>query len=123
MTSAIEKKGMNIKTVTPYVDAWEENDETIIMVEMPGVSDKNANVNVEKGILTVEGIVDLQEAEGYQLEHQEARCVRYKRMFELSDKVNVDGITAQMKNGVLKIILPKRDEVKTKKIAVLAEKN
>lgn len=121
MVNELEKKSMNIRTVVPYVDAWEENDQTIVLADMPGVDEKNVNVNFERGVLTVEGTMCPPEVEGYTAELQEARCVKYKRAFELSDSVDVDGIKAQMKNGILKIILPKREEVKTRKITVVAE--
>ncbi|MCX8030523.1 MAG: Hsp20/alpha crystallin family protein [Thermodesulfovibrionales bacterium] len=106
---------------TPSVDIIEKKDEIIVIADMPGVDEKSVDITLEKNVLTIYGKVEIDFAENYKLRYSEFGIGDYERVFTLSDEVDREHIHATVKNGVLKIILPKAESVKTKKIPIKAE--
>jgi len=88
---------------------------------MPGVDEKSVEVILEKNLLTIYGKVDAEIPEHHRLLVSEYGIGDFQRVFTLSDEVERDKIVATVKNGVLKLILPKIESIKTKKIPVIAE--
>jgi HSP20 family molecular chaperone IbpA len=103
---------------TPRTDIYESEDAIFLSLDMPGVSQEGVEMTLEKNILTVKGSVADNRSEDYQLTYREYRVGDFQRAFALSDEVNRDAIDASMKNGVLRIILPKMEEAKARKIEV-----
>jgi HSP20 family protein len=106
------------RTFLPPTDIFESADALTIVMEMPGVDKKNLDVNVEDGVLQVEGRLDFSKYEGMQPVYTEYNVGHYRRSFSLSGKVNQEGIKAQMQDGVLTLLLPKAEEAKPRRIAV-----
>jgi HSP20 family protein len=104
----------------PRTDIFETEQEIILLADMPGVSSANLEVTLEKNVLTISGNNDLQLLQGYTLDHQEYEPGDYQRRFTLSEEIDREKIEATMKNGVLRLILPKSGPAKTKKINVKA---
>jgi HSP20 family molecular chaperone IbpA len=102
----------------PAVDISEDADSIRLLADMPGVDEKSVDVNVENGVLSIEGKASIDEPEGYELVGQEYALGRFRRDFTLSDHVDVEGIKARVKNGVLEVSIPKQEEVKTRKIEI-----
>lgn len=102
----------------PRVDIYETGDSVVLMADMPGVSQEQVDVTLEKNVLTIVGYVEATERDGYSLSYSEYSEGDYERTFSLSDEVDRNRIEATMKDGVLKLTLPKAEEVKTRKIAV-----
>jgi len=102
----------------PRVDIYETGDAVILMADMPGVSQDQVDITLEKNVLTIVGYVEATERDGYSLSYSEYSEGDYERTFALSDEVDRNRIEATMKDGVLKLTLPKAEEVKTRKIAV-----
>lgn len=88
---------------------------------MPGVDDKSIDITLEKNVLTIYGMVDAEIPENHRLYLSEYGIGDYQRVFTLSDEVDREKIQATVNNGVLKLILPKAEIAKTKKIPVKAE--
>ena len=103
----------------PATDIFESADALTIVMEMAGVDKKNLDVNVEDGILTVEGRLDFSKYEGMQPVYTEYNIGHYRRSFSLSSKIDQDRISAQMQNGVLTLLLPKAEEAKPRRISVV----
>ena len=129
-TKEIQKKEASTKEVertrarriySPSVDIIERDEDIILIADMPGVDDKSVDVTLEKDVLTIYGRVDQEIPEGYRSVYSEYGIGDYERSFTLSDEIDRDRIEASVKNGVLKLILPKADAVKTKKIPVKSE--
>jgi len=105
----------------PDVDIVEKNDEIVVIADMPGVDEKSVEVILEKNLLTIYGKVDAEIPEHHRLLVSEYGIGDFQRVFTLSDEVEREKIMATVKNGVLKLILPKIESIKTKKIPVIAE--
>lgn len=105
----------------PRADIYETPEHIAILAEMPGVDDKSVDVSLEKGVLTISGRVESNEPQNYRLGYQEYGIGDYQRAFTLSDEIDSDGIAAVVKNGVLRLTLPKAVPAKARKIAVKAE--
>ena len=103
----------------PRVDICENRDEIRLVAEMPGVSQDTLDVTVENNVMTIEGRASVDAPpEGYELVGQEYGVGRYRRDFSLSDQVDLDGIRARVKHGLLELSIPKKEELKTRKIEI-----
>jgi HSP20 family protein len=104
----------------PQVDIFNVDEEIVILADMPGVSESDVDVTVEKGVLTITGLGPTSGPDGYDLVHSEYGTGDYQRSFSLPDEVDQDNIQASLKNGVLRLSLPKAPEAQAKKISVQA---
>lgn len=102
--------------VTPVVDIYETQDGLVVLADLPGVSQESMRVEVDNNILTIEG-TSHDETPG-EVIHQEYELLNFFRQFELSDKVDQEKISAELKQGVLTLHLPKAEEAKPRKIPV-----
>jgi len=100
----------------PAVDIKETPDEVVLQFDMPGVGKDNVELTVDKGMLTVVGKVDKEES-GTAV-YCETRVGDYRRRFTLTDDVDADNITAEIKAGVLTVRILKPQTVQPKKIAI-----
>lgn len=105
---------------TPTVDIIERKDDIVVVADMPGVDEQAVDITLEKNVLTIYGRVDDGIPEKHTLFISEYGIGDYRRVFTLTEEVNREKIQASVKNGVLKIVLPKAEALKTKKIAVRA---
>ncbi|MBN2254472.1 MAG: Hsp20/alpha crystallin family protein [Deltaproteobacteria bacterium] len=101
----------------PRVDIYETNEAITVVCDMPGVDDASVDIALEQNILTINGYVNEQQPKDYTLAYAEYRVGDYYRKFTVSNQVDREGIEATMKDGVLKLLLPKAVPT-TKKIAV-----
>lgn len=112
----IEEAGSDL---VPVMDIIEREDEYVVRAEMPGVKKEDLDVTIENGVLTVSAEVrSPAEEKGERIIRQERRYGRYVRSLRLGTQVNEGKVKANLKDGVLELILPKAEEVKPKKIAV-----
>lgn len=106
----------------PKTDIVENKDEIIILSEMPGVEEKDVHVSFEGNVITITGDVNLSQYAGKcDNANEEMISGKYERSFSILSEINVDKITAKIKDGVLKVILPKSEKIKPKKIEVKVE--
>ncbi len=103
----------------PRVDIQYDDKETIILAEMPGVDQKNVEISLENSDLLVTGYCRLEVPDGYNLKWQEYRIGHYRKSFQINDRVDTTKITAVMKDGILKLVLPIKEMCKPIKIKVL----
>ena len=103
----------------PAVDIKEEKDKFVLHADLPGVRPDETDVSMEEGVLTIKGEKKseaITEKDGYK--RVERTYGSFHRRFSLPDTANSEEISAKSKNGVLEIIIPKRQSVQPKKIAV-----
>jgi HSP20 family molecular chaperone IbpA len=99
-------------------DIFEDQSALTVILEMPGVEKSNVDISVEDGVLTIEGRVDFTKYEGMTPVYTEYNVGHYRRSFSLSNKIEQSKITADMKDGVLTVTLPKAEEAKPRRISV-----
>jgi len=109
------------KMFMPRADIFESGESIVILADMPGVDEKSVDITLEKNVLTITGTVEPLVPQGHELAYAEYEVGDYQRVFTLTDEVDREGITAAVKNGVLKLTLPKAAVARTRKITVKAE--
>jgi HSP20 family protein len=105
----------------PPVDIFEDAEGIIVLADMPGVSRDQLNIEVDKDMLLVEGDAKISMPEGMEALYADVRSTRYRRSFALSSELQTDAVDASLKDGVLSIRIPKRAELRPRKIEVRTE--
>ncbi|MCX8070366.1 MAG: Hsp20/alpha crystallin family protein [Thermodesulfovibrionales bacterium] len=109
------------KVFLPAVDIIERKDDIIIISDVPGCDENTVDITLEKNILTINAKVNKDNITDKRLVLNEYEVGDYQRVFTLSNEVDRDKIQAKVKNGLLKVILPKAAQAKSRKIAVTTE--
>ena len=104
----------------PRADIYETADAITVVADMPGVDENTVHVTLEDSVLSINGFVEPVQPEDYQLVFAEYRIGDFERTFTLSDQIDRDGIEATVKNGVLRLHLPKITEARRRTIAIKA---
>ncbi len=104
----------------PSVDIVDAKDSILLVADMPGVDEENVDVSLEKNVLTIRGNVTPPQFEGYTNSYSEYRVGDFERVFTISSEIDRDGIEATLKNGVLRVTLPKAPQETTHKVVVQA---
>lgn len=103
----------------PAVDIREEKDRFVLHADVPGVDPKDIEITMENGTLTVRGertSESKDERNGYR--RVERVAGQFFRRFVLPDSADADAISAQSKNGVLEVVIPKQEKVQPRRIQV-----
>ena len=104
---------------TPPVDIYESGDEVALQCDMPGVKPQDVDVRFEKGELSLCGKVQPRQAPADYLA-EEYGVGDFYRTFAIAPETDADKISADYRDGVLTVHLPKQERVKPKRIAVQA---
>jgi HSP20 family protein len=111
-----EEPTIRARIFAPTADIYETEHALTVHLEMPGVEKANVDVRVEGDVLNVEGRIDLSKYQGLQPLYTEYNIGHYSRSFRLSNKINQSKISAELKDGVLSLTLPKVEEAKPRTI-------
>lgn len=103
--------------IAPEVNIYETDDGYVLQAEMPGVSRTNIEITLDDNSLTLTGRRSDGQPKGSTL-YRESRGADYRRVFELDPTVDTEKITAEMRQGVLVLSLPKAERVKPRKITI-----
>ena len=113
-----EEATVPARVFVPTADIYETKGALTVVMEMPGVDKGNVDISVQDGTLKVEGRLDFSKYEGLQPVYTEYNIGHYARSFSLSSKIDQNKIGAEMKDGVLSLVLPKVEEAKPRTIQV-----
>ena len=113
-----EEKTVPARYYVPNSDIYETDDALTVVMEIPGVEKKDVSVNLESDVLRVEGRIDFSKYEGFEPVYSEYNVGHYARAFTLSDKIDQDGISAELEDGVLTLTLKKSKQALPKRIAI-----
>ena len=116
-TSAVERT-WNRRAVAPAVDIYEAGDGLTLVADMPGVNPNDINIQFERGELVLNSTSHSPAKEGRVLLLAEHEPADYFRTFQISEAIDSTKITAEYKDGVLKLHLPKVEAAKPRKISV-----
>lgn len=105
----------------PAVNIYETESQIVLMSDMPGVDEKTVEVGLEGDVLTILGRSAVEAPKGMEPAYAEYSSGDYRRSFTLSgDHIDRERIEATVKNGVLKVTLPKAEAAKPRRITVKA---
>jgi HSP20 family molecular chaperone IbpA len=104
--------------IRPRVDVHEDAEGITLLADLPGVSSDRLQVQVDRDTLTIEGDAELSLPESIQALHAEVRSRNYRRSFALSNELDTGAIRASLRDGVLELRIPKRAELKPRRIDI-----
>jgi HSP20 family protein len=106
--------------VAPRTDIYETDDGLVLLSDLPGVGPDAVEVLLERNVLTIRGRTEDRPPEGFSPNYREYRPADFERSFTLSDELDAGRIEAQVKDGVLRLFLPKVGPAQTKRIQIRA---
>jgi HSP20 family protein len=107
-----------LEHLTPLIDIHEGPDGLVLEADLPGVTDEGLTVQLEDNVLSLYATPQRPAFEGARIVHEECRPGAFVRSFILSDEVDRGRISAELKNGVLRIDLPRAERARTRRIEV-----
>jgi HSP20 family protein len=103
----------------PSVDIYENKDQIVLEAELPGMSREDFDLTIENNVITLRGERRFEKKENTENYHRVERAYgSFTRSFTLPNTVTGEGATADYRNGVLRVTLPKREETKARRIEV-----
>jgi HSP20 family protein len=107
-----------LAALIPPVDVIEDESGITVTADLPGVTKDRLNIKLDSDNLTIEGAALVPVPEGMALRYAEIRAPYYRRNFTLSRELDTTKIDASLKDGVLKLRIPKTAEAKPRQIEV-----
>ncbi|MCC7421523.1 MAG: Hsp20/alpha crystallin family protein [Planctomycetaceae bacterium] len=108
------------RTYRPAVDIYDAPDAVHLVADLPGVSENDVDISMDKNVLTIAGKVEPARFEGTVPFTTEYGVGNWERSFAISSEIDRSGIDATVKDGVLRVRLPKSTEAASRKIRVTA---
>ncbi len=105
----------------PRIDIYETDEAIHLLADIPGADENSIDITLEKNVLSIEADVNAEKPQDYSLTYAEYGIGGFKRKFNISNEISQEKIVAEVKDGVLKLVLPKSEKV-TQKISVKAAK-
>ena len=110
--------GQDEPALLPPVDVIEDAGGITLYADLPGVPKENLSLQLERDRLTIEGRVVLDIPQEMQSNFAEVRFERYRRVFTLSNELDGEQTSAELRNGVLKLRIPKAQHAQPRKIPI-----
>ena len=108
------------QTYTPPIDIHEGPEGLLLEADLPGATEQNLLVQLEDNVLSLYARIDAPAHDGARVLHEEYRPGDFQRSFILSDEVDRERITADLKDGVLRLFLPKAERARVRRIEIKA---
>jgi HSP20 family molecular chaperone IbpA len=105
-------------TLTPAVDVFEDSQGVTLWADLPGVTKDRLDVKVHDGNLFIEAEAVVPTPAGLRLQHAEIREPHFARAFSLGADLDVSKVDANLKDGVLKLTIPRREEARPRRVEV-----
>ncbi len=115
---SIFDNGLTNTTSGPAVTVYETQDEYVFQAELPGWTREQVSINFENQTLTLSGGRELQNGDGRQYHRVEGFYGQFSRSFTVPGTVDAGRVAAELKDGLLTVHLPKREEAKPRQIEV-----
>src|SRR5919206_436661 len=117
-----EDEGIARGSWNPTVDIYENKDQIVIEAELPGMNREDFDLSFENNVITLRGERRFEKKDESDNYHRVERSYgSFTRSFTLPQTVQADNATAEYKNGVLRVVLHKREEVKARRIEIAGE--
>jgi HSP20 family protein len=113
-----EQPRQEAPTMMPRVDVLEDEAGITLLADLPGVSRESLEIHVEGDSLMIEGGVAAATPEAMEAAYAEVRVPRYRRSFTLSRELDGGRIEAQLKDGVLRLRIPKQEHAQPRRVSI-----
>jgi HSP20 family protein len=113
-----ESARRNEAVLMPPVDVIEDSTGITLRADLPGVAKENLHLHVDAGTLTIEGEVTFATPEAMQSNYAEVGLSRYRRAFTLSKELDASKVSAELRNGVLSLRIPKAEHAQPRRIEI-----
>jgi HSP20 family protein len=122
VSRAFDDEGLMRGAWTPSVDIYENKDQIVLEAELPGMNREDFELTIENNVLTLRGERRFEKRDESDNFHRVERAYgTFTRSFTLPQTVSAENATAEYKNGVLRVVLQKREEVKARRIEIGGE--
>jgi len=119
---AFDDEGIARGSWNPNVDIYENKDQIVLEAELPGMSREDFDLSVENNIITLRGERHFEKKDDTDNYHRVERAYgSFTRSFTLPNTVSGEGAIADYRNGVLRVVLPKKEETKARRIEIKGE--
>jgi len=119
---ALQREGRRAELVLrPATDIFEDDDGITLQMDVPGASKERLTLQVNRDRLDVDAEVRIDIPQDMEPVYADVRSTRYQRTFALSGELESDKVDASLKDGVLTLRIPKRPEIRPRKIEVRAD--
>ena len=116
--SSFARQGQLFGGWSPALDLYQNKDNVVGVVELPGMKKEDIEISLRDGTLTISGERKSQTSNGEKAERTERYIGRFRRSVTLPTRVHADKISASYRDGILTVTLPKAEEAKPKQIEV-----
>jgi HSP20 family protein len=103
---------------TPALDLYQNNDNVVAVIELPGMRKEDIEISLHDGMLTIAGERRTETQDGEKAERSERYVGKFRRSITLPTRVDANKVSATYKDGILTVTLPKAEEAKPKQIQV-----
>ena len=122
LSRSFDDEGLMRGAWTPSVDIYENKDQIVLEAELPGMNREDFELTIENNVLTLRGERRFEKQDDTDNYHRVERAYgAFSRSFTLPQTVSPENVTAEYKNGVLRVVLQKREEVKARRIEIAGE--
>jgi len=122
LTGGFGEEGIGRGAWNPSVDIYENKDQIVLEAELPGMTREDFDLAIENNVITLRGERRFEKKDETDNYHRVERSYgSFTRSFTLPQTVSGEGATADYRNGVLRVTLPKREETKARRIEISGE--
>ncbi len=107
-----------VATITPATDIYESKEGVTLYMDLPGVSKKSLDIDVDQDVLTIKGEINLATKENMQPTYIDVRANVFERRFTLGEELDSHKIEATLEQGALKLTIPRLEKHQPKKINI-----
>jgi HSP20 family protein len=119
--SNVGRQGQLLSGWSPALDLYQNNDNVVALVELPGMRKEEIEISLHDGLLTIAGERKSEASNGENAERTERYVGKFRRSISLPVRVAPTKVTANYRDGILTVTLPKAEEAKPKQIQVRAD--
>ena len=121
MSGAFADEALARGTWNPTVDIYENKDRIVIEADLPGMNLEDIHLTFGNNVLTLSGERRFEKDEADNYHRVERSYGTFTRSFAVQQTDSIEGVTAAYDNGILRIDLPKREEVKAQRIEIVGQ--
>ena len=124
LTPSFADEGIGRGAWNPNVDIYENKDQIVLEAELPGMNREDFDLTIENNVITLRGERRFEKKDDADNYHRVERAYgSFTRSFTVPQTVSGEGASAEYRNGVLRVTLPKREETKARRIEVSGERD